>query len=213
MNNSGETKPRPGDRVVLVELPPGLLDDLPAEDQQAISEAVGKAIQLNAYEDDGRAELEFKDRNGVFHYIYVKPEFIRALNRSDQTFDALQKLIKKSDIVSLRRELHSRVSPSLSNQFSWTLLMLAAVDGKLSIGELLVSRGAEVNATNDFGDTALSLAAQRGHIRFVGFLVSHGASGDCHPHGHSLGDWLRASSGLPQHKLASILHLINAAKS
>lgn len=91
--------------------------------------------------------------------------------------------------------------------------MLAAVEGKSSIGELLISRGAEVNATNDFGETALSLAAHLGHTRFIRFLLANGASTDCRPHGSNLGDWLRTSSGLSQDKITSILDLINTANS
>jgi hypothetical protein len=71
---------KPGQMVVLVEVPPGLLDDLPVEDQQAINEVVGKPIQLNEYDEDGRAELEFRDGNGASHYIYVNQKFIRAVN-------------------------------------------------------------------------------------------------------------------------------------
>jgi ankyrin repeat protein len=129
------------------------------------------------------------------------------------TFDALRKIIKKSDIASLRRELDSGVSPNLSNQFSWTLIMLAAIEGNLSMGELLISRGADVNAINDLGETPLSLAAQGGHARFVRALLDSGALVDCHPHGSSLEDWVRISSGLSQDKIASILNLINSAKS
>jgi hypothetical protein len=61
---------------VLKALPPGFVDDLPVEDQEAISEVVGKTIALNGYEDDGRAELEFTDTEGVLHIIYVDPKFI-----------------------------------------------------------------------------------------------------------------------------------------
>jgi hypothetical protein len=68
--------PTPGDTVVLRAVPPGMLDDLPFEDQQAITEIVGKPILLTQFDEDGRAELEFQDRNGNFHVLYVKPEFI-----------------------------------------------------------------------------------------------------------------------------------------
>jgi len=73
-------KPKPGDTVVLIEVPPGLLNDLPIEDQHAINEVVGKPVLLNEYDDAGKAVLEFKDRNGYFHFIYVNPAFIRAVN-------------------------------------------------------------------------------------------------------------------------------------
>jgi hypothetical protein len=73
----GNVKPKPGDRAILTAVPPGLLDDLPLEDQQAITEIVGKPVALRAYDEDGRAELEFRDRNGNFHVVYVKPDFIK----------------------------------------------------------------------------------------------------------------------------------------
>jgi hypothetical protein len=72
----GSKKLKPGDKVLLTQLPPGLLSGLPREDQRAISEIVGKPILLVEFDDDGRAELEFVDRNEVFHYIYVDPKFI-----------------------------------------------------------------------------------------------------------------------------------------
>jgi hypothetical protein len=71
------TRPKPGDKVVLTAVPPGMLDDLPTEDQQAIADVVGKPIPLTGYDEDGRAELEFQDANADFHFIYVSPEFIR----------------------------------------------------------------------------------------------------------------------------------------
>jgi ankyrin repeat protein len=125
------------------------------------------------------------------------------------TFDETHKLIKKGDLVSLRLALDGGMSPDLSNQFSWTLLMLATLEGNTTVGELLISRGASVNKANDFGETALSLAACKGHSQFVKILLSHGASKDCHPHGTTLQDCMRVSSGLPQRKIQSILDVIN----
>jgi len=124
------------------------------------------------------------------------------------TFDNALRLIKKGDIVSLRHELDGGASPNLWNQFSWNLLMLAAIEGNTSIGELLISRGAALNKTNSFGETALSLAALGGHTSFLRLLLVNGASRDCRPHGHSLKDWVRVASGLPQDKLVSILDLL-----
>jgi hypothetical protein len=77
MTSAENMKPRPGDAVVLTQVPPGMLDDLPSEDQEAITRVVGKPILLSGYDEDGRAELEFQDRNGNFHFIYVGPEFVR----------------------------------------------------------------------------------------------------------------------------------------
>ena len=76
-------EPKPGEWVVLTEVPPGMLDDLPFGDQQAIVEVVGKPIVLRGYDDDGRAELEFEDRDGNGHVIFVDLRFIRADERTD----------------------------------------------------------------------------------------------------------------------------------
>jgi hypothetical protein len=70
-------KPNPGDMVVLTTIPKGFLDDLP-EDQQAIREIVGKPVLLNEYDDVGRAELEFNDRDGQTHFIFVAADCIKA---------------------------------------------------------------------------------------------------------------------------------------
>jgi uncharacterized protein len=87
------------------------------------------------------------------------------------TFAEAHTVIKKGDLISLRRALDEGLDPNLANQFSWTLLMLATMQGKTSIAELLVARGAHVNKTNDFGETALSLAAHFGHISLIKVLL------------------------------------------
>jgi uncharacterized damage-inducible protein DinB len=61
---------------LLTGLPAGFLDDLPTEDQRAISGVAGKSIVLRGYEQGGRAALEF-DEPGTSHVIFVDPKFIR----------------------------------------------------------------------------------------------------------------------------------------
>jgi hypothetical protein len=56
-------------------LPKGFVDNLPEDDQQAETAVVGRRIQLNRYEEDERAELEFTDGNGI-HFVYVEPKYI-----------------------------------------------------------------------------------------------------------------------------------------
>ena len=127
------------------------------------------------------------------------------------TFDDAHRFIKRGDIASLRSSLDEGASPDLSNRFSWTLLMLAALEGNTPIGELLISRGAAPNRGNDFGETAVSLAAHGGHAPFIRLLLQNGASTDCRPHGHCLKEWVKVSSGLPENRLASILELLTNA--
>jgi hypothetical protein len=69
-------RPKAKQKVILKVVPPGLLDNLPAADQRAIRAAVGKPVRLNEYDSDGRAELEFIDKNDVIHFVYVDPKFI-----------------------------------------------------------------------------------------------------------------------------------------
>lgn len=106
------------------------------------------------------------------------------------TFDEASKLIKKGDIIHLRRELQEGLSPNLANQNSWTLLMMAALEGNTSVGGLLIDSGAELDRRNKFNQTALSLAAHSGHPSFVELLLTGGASLDCHPFGNTFDAWL-----------------------
>jgi ankyrin repeat protein len=129
------------------------------------------------------------------------------------TFDECHKLIKNGDMVALRHALDGEeADPNLRNHFSWTLLMLAALEGNTRIAELLLERGAEVNEVNDFGESALSLAAQEGHIPFVRLVLKSGASSEVQPHGATLKAWLKVASGLKPAKIASIIEIITAAK-
>ena len=64
--------------VILTGLPRGFLDDLPAEDQLAISKAVGKRVRLEGYDADGRAELMFRDAEGNLHTIWVRRSFVKS---------------------------------------------------------------------------------------------------------------------------------------
>jgi hypothetical protein len=76
-------KPRVGQQVTFLALPPGLLDGLPEEDQRAIAAMVGRPVTLVGYDEDGRAELHFDDPFHArtddcshTHSIWVAPEFI-----------------------------------------------------------------------------------------------------------------------------------------
>jgi hypothetical protein len=69
---------KPGDKVTFTGLPSGFLDDLPEEDQLAIAAAVGKPVQLNEFDENGRTELEFTDNEGISHTIWINPALIRS---------------------------------------------------------------------------------------------------------------------------------------
>ena len=109
------------------------------------------------------------------------------------TYEAVHRVIKRGDVETLNTALKSRLDADLSNQYGWTLLMLAAMSGNTAIGKLLIEAGADVDHRNKFRDTALLLAVHTGHPSFVRLLLSSGASLDCHPHGNSMDiffDWV-----------------------
>jgi uncharacterized protein len=117
------------------------------------------------------------------------------------TFHEAHRAIKKGDLTNLRKELEAGLNPNLSNNNSWTLLMLAAMEGDTSVGKLLIEKGADLNARNHGRETALSLAAHTGHPSFVKLLLASGASLECYPFGNHLDvwlNWVKQYSGHPQ---------------
>ncbi len=56
-----------------------------------------------------------------------------------------------------------------------TCLIIAALEGHLSICRLLIDKGAQLEAKNRYGNTPLQLAAERGHVEVVRLLCDIGA--------------------------------------
>ncbi|KAL2130529.1 hypothetical protein VTI74DRAFT_6270 [Chaetomium olivicolor] len=61
----------------------------------------------------------------------------------------------------------------VENSFAWTPLHIAAVDGHLSVAQLLVDAGADVDKLDSSGWTAKEHAALRGHLPIARLLAAH----------------------------------------
>jgi len=81
-----------------------------------------------------------------------------------------QNLIKRGDEQGLRTALEGNLSANSTNHKGWSLLMLAAVEGSVPVGRLLIEKGANIAAMNLKGETPLSIATQKGHTAFVELL-------------------------------------------
>lgn len=66
----------PGRPVTLSRIPLRLLSRLPAEAQEAINAIVGKPVIFGGFK-CGQMVLEFVDREGDGHTIWVEPSFLR----------------------------------------------------------------------------------------------------------------------------------------
>lgn len=92
------------------------------------------------------------------------------------TFHDAIRLIKRGDVIEVRRQLESGLDPNFMNEIGTTMLMLSAIEGKTAIGSILIESGAEIDLENKMQDTALSLAAWYSHPKFVSLLLERGAS-------------------------------------
>jgi hypothetical protein len=168
--NAENMKPKAGDLVVLAEIPAGFLDNLPAEDRQAIREVVGKPILLTEYDERGKAQLEFIDRKGVIHFVYVSPSLIRKHHlKADE-------VLRRYNDESLPDFCEPLTDVNQVGTFGNRPLHLASYRGDIADVIALVEGGADINAVGDLGSTPLHEAVDQGHIHIVRFLLKKGAS-------------------------------------
>lgn len=91
------------------------------------------------------------------------------------SYRAAQKLIKRDDEPALLAALDAGLDPNLANENGWSLFMLAAVEGSVPLGRLLLARGAEPAIRNVKGETASSIASARQHAAFLALLAEQQA--------------------------------------
>ena len=87
------------------------------------------------------------------------------------SYRSAQALIKRGDEPALLVALDNGLDPNLTNENGWSLLMLAAVEGAVPLGTLLLARGGDPALKNTRGDTAASIATTRQHSAFLELLL------------------------------------------
>ncbi|EPY89195.1 ankyrin repeat domain-containing protein 27 [Camelus ferus] len=123
--------------------------------------------------------------DGLFQHIAAgdQKEVERLLSQEDQDKDAVQKMCHPlcfcdecEKLVSGRLNDPSVVTPFSRDDRGHTPLHVAALCGQASLIDLLVSKGAVVNATDYHGSTPLHLACQKGYQSVTLLLLHYKAS-------------------------------------
>lgn len=88
--------------------------------------------------------------------------------------DAIIGHVREGNLADTRMWLENTENDvNQGDEHRFGLLHWAAREGQLSVVDLLISRGARVNATNLGDDTALHLAAAHGHFEVVQYLLTN----------------------------------------
>ncbi len=91
----------------------------------------------------------------------------------EEAYDKLYSAIRANDLAGLKALLDTGVSANTPDRREITPLMYAGEVGSLEAMQLLIDRGADVNAQNAFGSTALMWSVA--DTRKVRLLLEHGA--------------------------------------
>src|SRR5262245_26656349 len=98
---------------------------------------------------------------------------------ADQLSDQFLEAAKKGDVTELKKLLDQGVKVDSTNKYGVTALGFACSKGHLDAVQLLVERGANVNAEDTFYNaTPISWAIENGHNDIVKYLLQKGANPD-----------------------------------
>jgi len=90
--------------------------------------------------------------------------------------DELVQATKKGEIETVKRLLDNGADvETRDSKFNSSLLMWAAHEGHADILELLIQKGAIIDASKQDGQTALWFAAEKGQMETLEILVRNGA--------------------------------------
>jgi hypothetical protein len=99
---------------------------------------------------------------------------------SQKANNKLLSAVKEGDVKEVKEALGERANPNAANRHGYTALMLAAMardkEKGMEIAQILIAKGADIEATDSTGRTALMYAAQHGNIGVVEVLIESKAN-------------------------------------
>lgn len=137
-----------------------------------LSDGIPKSVSEDLPKYSARPKMRICGRCG--HETKLRNAKCEKCARVDESLGILDAVIA-GDLSRVEQVL--LVRPSLitlrTSRHEWTLLHMAASGGNPKMVDLLLSKGASVNATNRDGKTALHYAAGKGHLGIVQALLKH----------------------------------------
>lgn len=98
-------------------------------------------------------------------------EYLKTAKVEEPIFDH----VRSGNYSEVLKYLEGLGNPDLRNEKGYSLLMLAAYNGHLSLVSLLISCHADVNSRDDNGNTILMGVAFKGHEKIARQLIRAGA--------------------------------------
>ncbi len=142
--------------------------------RRPLSDGIPKSVSEDLPKFRGKPRMRICNRCG--HETKLRNPECQQCGKVDESLGILDAVIS-GDLAKVEQIL--LVRPHLisvqTSRHAWTLLHMAASGGNRKMVELLITKGAAVNAPNRDGKTALHYAAGKGHLHVVEALLAHHA--------------------------------------
>jgi len=147
-------------------------------DIRAVQALLGKGADLNARGQYGSTALMNATEGRHSDVVTALLDMGADVNAVDHDFGTALVIASSNGDYSLAKTLLDNGAKVNHTTVGTTALMRACLHNRRDVVQLLLSRGADVNAKNTYGDTALSWACEKGHSEVMRALLDAGAEFD-----------------------------------